>query len=147
MKQIEDNMLDITDGIICHQVNCQGVMGAGIALQIKKRFPEVFKQYRKNYNNGNLTLGTNLYVFIDNALVVANLAGQNRYGSNNMHTDYTSLQQCLDDLKLFRNMYMAGQPIYFPYKMSCGMGGGDWNIVSNMIELVFPDAIVVKPNF
>lgn len=29
--------------IICHQTNCKGVMGAGIAFQIKRTYPEVFK--------------------------------------------------------------------------------------------------------
>lgn len=26
------NILDVTEGIIIHQVNCQNVMGAGVAL-------------------------------------------------------------------------------------------------------------------
>lgn len=32
--------------IICHQTNCKGVMGAGIAFQIKRAYPEVFKLVR-----------------------------------------------------------------------------------------------------
>ena len=32
--------------IICHQTNCKGVMGAGIAFQIKRTYPEVFKKYK-----------------------------------------------------------------------------------------------------
>lgn len=40
------NLLDVKSGILCHQVNCVGVMGAGIALQIKGKWPEVFKQYK-----------------------------------------------------------------------------------------------------
>lgn len=33
--------------IICHQTNCKGVMGAGIAFQIKRTYPEVFKKYKE----------------------------------------------------------------------------------------------------
>ena len=33
--------------IICHQTNCKGVMGAGIAFQIKRAYPEVFKKYKE----------------------------------------------------------------------------------------------------
>lgn len=31
--------------IICHQTNCKGVMGAGIAFQIKRTYPEVFNMW------------------------------------------------------------------------------------------------------
>lgn len=33
--------------IICHQTNCKGVMGAGIAFQIKRAYPEVFKKVQR----------------------------------------------------------------------------------------------------
>ena len=34
-------------GIICHQVNCQGVMGSGIAKQIRDTYPIVYENYKK----------------------------------------------------------------------------------------------------
>ena len=37
---IEDAKVDI----VCHQTNCQGVMGAGIAKQIRDTWPRVFGQ-------------------------------------------------------------------------------------------------------
>lgn len=48
-------MIRIVDGdlfaardvdIIAHQVNCQGVMGSGVALQVRKLFPDVFDGYK-----------------------------------------------------------------------------------------------------
>ena len=38
MKIINGNILDITEGVIVHQVNCKGVMGAGLALQMACSF-------------------------------------------------------------------------------------------------------------
>lgn len=32
---------------IAHGVNCQGVMGAGIALEVKRRYPDLFEKYKK----------------------------------------------------------------------------------------------------
>ena len=32
--------------IVCHQVNCKGVMGAGLAKQIRDTCPGVFDSYR-----------------------------------------------------------------------------------------------------
>ena len=39
------NLLDAQTDVIAHQVNCQGVMGSGVAKQIKEKWPDVFKQY------------------------------------------------------------------------------------------------------
>lgn len=42
------SLLDLPPEIvICHQVNCQGVMGAGLAKQIRIRWPEVYVDYKK----------------------------------------------------------------------------------------------------
>ena len=35
------------DTIICQQVNCMGVMGAGLAAQIRRKWPNVYNEYRK----------------------------------------------------------------------------------------------------
>ena len=35
--------------VVCHQVNCQGVMGAGLAAQIRRMFPGVYDDYRREY--------------------------------------------------------------------------------------------------
>ena len=36
VKYVEGNIFDCTEDIIVHQTNCQGVMGHGIALQVKE---------------------------------------------------------------------------------------------------------------
>jgi O-acetyl-ADP-ribose deacetylase (regulator of RNase III) len=51
------NLLDAQTDVIAHQVNCQGVMGSGVAAEVKKRYPEAFNSYRKDYENGKLELG------------------------------------------------------------------------------------------
>lgn len=33
--------------LVCHQVNCHGVIGSGLALQIREHYPVVFESYRK----------------------------------------------------------------------------------------------------
>ena len=36
LKIINGNIFDGNEDIICHQTNCLGIMGGGIALQVKK---------------------------------------------------------------------------------------------------------------
>ena len=47
---VKGNLLDSNCDYICHQVNCQGVMGSGIARQIRERWPEVYKDYYDHCN-------------------------------------------------------------------------------------------------
>jgi len=47
MKEIIGDILDITEGVICHQVNCQKVAGAGLALAIRKKYPNWYDHFLK----------------------------------------------------------------------------------------------------
>jgi O-acetyl-ADP-ribose deacetylase (regulator of RNase III) len=43
--QINKDILSVENGIICQQVNCMGVMGAGLAKKIAQKYPIVKKEY------------------------------------------------------------------------------------------------------
>jgi len=45
MKFVKGNILDAQHGIIGHQVNCRMVMGAGLAKQIRGKYPRVYTEY------------------------------------------------------------------------------------------------------
>jgi O-acetyl-ADP-ribose deacetylase (regulator of RNase III) len=47
---------------ITNAVNCIGVMGAGLALQFKKKFPAMFKEYKKLCNSKHLRPGS-MYIW------------------------------------------------------------------------------------
>ena len=57
---IDGNIFDCTENIIVHQTNCQGVMGSGIAKQVKERYPEVFNAY---YHYCKTTSNTTSFAF------------------------------------------------------------------------------------
>ena len=46
VKVVYGNLLDSSAKYICHQVNCKGVMGSGVAKQIKEKWPSVFRRYK-----------------------------------------------------------------------------------------------------
>lgn len=52
-----DVLTNPDSNIIMHGCNCQGVMGSGIAKQIKLLFPEAYEHYRKIYLKNGLGLG------------------------------------------------------------------------------------------
>jgi len=140
MQIISDDILTITKGVICHQVNCMGKMGSGIALAIRNKWPQVYDDYMEAYNAGQLKLGRVIFTpVISERLIVASLCGQYRYGRGKCYTDYDAVKVCL--VKILNRYY--DMPIYIPYKMSCGLAGGNWNIVSDTINSIIPHAIIV----
>lgn len=91
MKQISGNILDVTEGIIVQQVNCQGVMGAGLAKQICQKYPSVYEHYSGVCGTADKSLlGAVCYVRVSPTLLVASVFGQEFYGRNPniVYTDY-----------------------------------------------------------
>jgi len=149
MKTINGNILDIKRGIIGHQVNCQMVMGAGIAKQIRDLYPAVYNEYMTVMGKApiNARLGRCQMVVVSPTLLFANLFGQFDYRPRGIvHTDYTALAMALRNLARWQNTFVKKDefPIYLPYGMGCGLAGGSWEIVEGIVRDAIPDATIVK---
>ena len=135
------NLLDAQTDVIAHQVNCQGVMGSGVAKQIKDKWANVYTVYRAEYDlftdlNKSL-LGNCQLVQVNDHQYVANLFGQAKYGRDGKrYTDYEALYESLERL-VAQMIGINKKSVAFPYKMSSDRGGADWNVVLAMIESVF----------
>jgi O-acetyl-ADP-ribose deacetylase (regulator of RNase III) len=145
VKQISGNILDVTEGIIVQQVNCQGVMGAGLAKQIREKYPHVYENYRDVYEvaEGSL-LGVVCYVHVSPKLCISSVFGQEYYGRNKniVYTNYNALKTGLADISSVAQA--LGYQVYIPHGIGCGLANGDWNVVLSIIEETTPDAIIVK---
>jgi O-acetyl-ADP-ribose deacetylase (regulator of RNase III) len=145
MKIINQDILEIEEGIICHQVNCQGVMGSGLALAIKNKWPQVYEDYSlvvQCYKKTSVSLLGHVDISgINENLYVANLFGQDNYGKG-LQTNYVALSIALT--KVYLRACSLNTRVYIPYKIGCGLGGGDWKRVTDIIELAAPNAIVCK---
>ena len=138
------NLLDAQTDVIAHQVNCQGVMGSGVAKYIREKWANVFEEYKKYCDDiySHQVLGSCLLVDINNEQYVANLFGQDRYGRDGKrYTDYEALYKSLERL-VAQMVGINKKSVAFPYKMSSDRGGADWNVVLAMIESVFKDTDV-----
>jgi len=137
---IEGNILDASGGIICHQVNCQRIMGAGLALQIARTWPHVREAYE---SKPVWRLGDCQIVQAAEGIYVANLAGQFDCGPG-LQTDYEGLEQALT-LAVDQADRVLDLPLLLPYGMGCGLAGGDWDgVVAPMINRVAPGAVIYK---
>ena len=128
-------------------------MGAGIALQIKLSYPEVAKANRAYYEklDGNSLnmLGTNLYIKTFDGRTCVNLYAQDHYRNDGTRkTDYTAFKSCLDRLAKKLSVSDKTIKVGFPYGIGCGLGGGSWEIIENMIrdfsEQIPQDVYIVR---
>lgn len=137
------DLLDAQTDVIAHQVNCQGVMGSGVAKQIREKWANVYTVYRAEYDlftdlNKSL-LGNCQLVQVNDNQYVANLFGQNKYGyDSKRYTSYDGIYDALTNLA-FQMENNNINSIAFPYRMSSDRGGADWNVILAMIESVFKD--------
>ena len=146
VKYVKGNLLDSNCDYICHQVNCQGVMNSGIARQIRDRWPEVYSYYRGRWletnkagmNGGLYTpeimLGTiDIVELLDNTgRRVINMYSQANYGyDGSRFTSYDAFAKVLEKIRQSTNY---NDTIGFPKNIGCGLGGGNWNAISALIE-------------
>ena len=136
IKIVEGNLLEAKEKYICHQVNCQGVMGSGVALQIKNKYPQAYEDYKTLCDEADsYFLGYAQYVRIesDNKWII-NLFGQDKYGYGKRQTNYIALTKAIIDV-----LDYVYSDIAIPYKMGCDRGGADWNKLYSILEVLAED--------
>lgn len=145
LEIIEADLLDFPNGInvIAHSCNTKNVMGAGIARLIKERYPEAYQADCEAYENSEVALG--LFSFCklnsDPHKRIINLYTQNQFGDGRQ-VNYESFYDSIDYLcKAIGSSPDASKYILgFPFGISCGLAGGNWNIISCMLNEVFQNA-------
>jgi hypothetical protein len=142
LESIRGDLLDFTNGInvIAHCCNDQRVMGSGIALGVKTRYPAAYEAYMK----GSMELGTFSYADVAEGRKVVNLIGQHKYRTDpadkTRYLDYEGLYRalatlhlCLEDAHKEGRVYTLG----VPYKMGADRAGGSWRIIEAMLADLF----------
>jgi O-acetyl-ADP-ribose deacetylase (regulator of RNase III) len=57
IQYLKGSIFDSTAQVIVNTVNCKGVMGKGLALAFKQRYPEMFLVYQQECKTGKLRIG------------------------------------------------------------------------------------------
>lgn len=112
---------------ITNAVNCVGVMGKGIALEYKKRFPEMFKEYVCKCSKGEVRPGKP-YFYQGKDVNILNFPTKDHWRSP------SRLSYISDGLDWFVDNYQRYNitSIAFP-ALGCGNGGLDWKVVGSVL--------------
>ncbi len=134
---------------LVNTVNCYGVMGKGIALQFKERFPDNFLAYAEACERGEVRPGR-MFVFETGAPAgprfIINFPTKRHWRYPSRMGD---IETGLDDLARVIQEHRI-RSIAMP-ALGCGLGGLDWNDVRPRIEEALRgtphlvDAVVFEP--
>lgn len=136
VKVVYGNLLNATEDVICHQVNCQGKMNSGVAKAIREKWPEVFTGYTAHID---MCFGTPLGGICSVPIngghqEVVNMFAQFSYGyDGKRYTSYDAFYNCLQAIERAIPKDMS---IAFPFKIGCDRGGADWEVIYAMIQTV-----------
>lgn len=151
-EHVGDLLDNVERGFIIHGCNAQGKMGSGIALSIRKKWPEVYEAYERQYRKGHthhltgkhvpeLELGTNIAVKVSPEIVVINAITQRYYRGHQMASsnvqqfvDYVAIASCFHDILRIKQEFSYISPtLHFP-KIGAGLANGNWDIIVRLIE-------------
>lgn len=128
-----DYALDNPNAAFFHVVNCQGVMGSGVAKEVKDRVPDAYSVYKDSFMElGTVSIWSNFF----------NLAAQFNYGGFQRNLNYGALADCLKYISTLA-WTRKYDTIVVPYKMGADRSGGDWKIVVEMLEYYFPNHYLI----
>lgn len=135
----QGSLLD-AKGIIVHGCNAQGVMGSGVALAIKKKWPQVYREYVEAYALGGWTVGeAQLIQDVEEGVHVINAITQEFYGKQPCrYVSYDGVAMAFNAIK--HDALALKCPVNFPL-LGAGLGGGDWVIISTIIDRTLGDDI------
>lgn len=132
------NLIDLAEqgrfDVIVHGCNCFHTMGAGIAKEIKNRYPRAYVADTQHTENGDKSkLGHYTWAIVtskaNEVFTIINAYTQFHYGKGGLHVDYEAIRSVF---ALIKKDY-PGKSIAYPC-IGAGLAGGDWNTIQAIIN-------------
>ena len=131
----DKNVFETDAKVLVNAVNVVGVMGAGIALEFKNRYPDMYKDYYHRCMREEFKIGEP-YLY----------GGVYNFPTKKHWKSGSSLSYIDKGLEYFVNTYkgLGIDSIAFP-KLGCGRGGLEWeDVKSLMIKHLDPFEIDIQ---
>lgn len=142
MKNKSGNILQVKSGVILQQVNCQGIMGSGVAAGIRANYPIVFQEYSAvtgpeySYpDSGRGLLGRVIFTKVSETLCIASIFGQQFFGRDQKrYTSYDALDLGFQEVAHWlESVGCSSSDVHTPL-LGSGLGGGQWSVISTLME-------------
>ena len=122
------NIFESKAQTLVNTVNCVGIMGKGIAQEFKKRYPEMFKNYKSLCDRGAVQLGQPYIFKTLYDKVIINFPTKKHWRS------VSRVEDIINGLEYFIEKYKdwGVTSVAFP-PLGCGNGGLEWDIVGPLM--------------
>ena len=138
---------------IVNTVNCVGVMGKGVALEFKKRWPDNFKVYKKKCDHGQIKIGE-MFVFSNNSSLFESDVGFEHlinFPTKKHWRSKSKVEYIIEGLEdfIFEVRRLNIKSVAIP-PLGCGNGGLPWSqirplIVDKISELPDVQWVIYEP--
>ncbi|MGN0243994.1 MAG: macro domain-containing protein [Lachnospiraceae bacterium] len=128
IEYIEGNIFNSPAQVIVNTVNTVGVMGKGLALSFKKRYPQMFEAYKRACDKHQLTIGKLMLYYAPDHWILM-------FPTKENWRNPSKLEYLEAGLHKFVNTYAEKgvTSIAFP-KLGCGNGELSWSDVKPVME-------------
>jgi len=138
VQTVKGDLLAEVDGFIIHGCNDVGVMGSGVARGVKARFPGAFALYEERHKAHGLPLGSCTFYRHNHKLWIVNAITQKLNVPNPL--SYEALAACfartlsfMEQVEEVENLPKGFFKLKMP-KIGSARGGGDWDLISSIID-------------
>ncbi len=133
LTYIEGDLFGSPAQVLVNTVNTVGVMGKGIALEFKKRYPRMFLQYKEQCEKHKLVIGKLMLWYEPDHWLL-------QFPTKEHWRNPSKLEYIEKGLMTFTRKYADYNisSIAFP-RLGCGNGDLDWNDVKPLMEKYLKD--------
>jgi O-acetyl-ADP-ribose deacetylase (regulator of RNase III) len=128
VKTLIADMFNSSAQTLVNTVNCVGVMGKGVALEFRKRFPDMYADYVKACEAGEVRLGRPYVYRRTVAPWILNFPTKNDWRSASKLSDIIAGLEYLE--KHYREWGITSLAVP---PLGCGQGQLDWQVVGPML--------------
>jgi len=144
---VKGDLFESNAAIIFNAVNCEGVMGIGIAHEFKKRYPEMFELYRLACVSGIVSPGNSFNYLVEDEndvhQVIVNFPTKVLW-RNNSRLEYieSGMQDFCKRLENgFYDKFVNGNYTIAIPALGCGYGGLNW---TDVLDILVNDLLDVE---
>lgn len=136
LKFVTGDFFDYKADIRINTVNCVGVMGTGVALAFKNKFPKMYKEYRSLCKRQKID-PSHPHVWREKDLIIINLPTKIDWRNP---SEYSYIEE---NLVWLRNYLLKKEDLVITLPaLGCGHGKLSWKKVKEMIEDYLDDLSV-----
>jgi O-acetyl-ADP-ribose deacetylase (regulator of RNase III) len=140
IEYIKGDLFSTEITTIIHGCNAQVVMGSGVAKIIRERYPKAYDRYVAHGRDYGLQLGEIIVVPCGDRLqdpanfkIIVNAITQERYGNDgSRYVSYDAVSEAMKRVNSMAEIYGVKE-VAMP-QIGAGLGGGDWQVISAIIE-------------